>query len=223
MSAVDKLERPQRAHHQIADIARPHFLEKRDRKSKLAAEQDVPQQHRADKGAAGAREEAGIVGDVILQEAPGHHLHRRPIDEVEQPRPRRAQQIPVAQHHRADAPRARPRTQRRSQRRIDGAGHCAASLSMPLPRATSRKTSSSVRPAVARQELCRRVVILDAAPLHDDDAFAQPLDLGHVVRGQQHRGVPLVAVAFEMSRAPSRRCRDRATRSARRAAARPGR
>src|SRR5687767_560736 len=39
--------------------------------------------------------------------------------------------------------------------------------------------------AVARQQLRRRAVILDAALLHDDDALAQPLDLVHVVRSQQ--------------------------------------
>ncbi len=81
-------------------------------------------------------------------------------------------------------------------------GHCAASLSMPSPRATSRKTSSSVRPAVTCEQFCRRVVVFDAAALHDDDALAQPFDLVHVVRGEQHRGVALAAVAFEMAAHP---------------------
>ena len=40
--------------------------------------------------------------------------------------------------------------------------------------------------AVAVEQARRRVVVLDAARFHDDDALAQALDLGHVVRGEQH-------------------------------------
>ena len=82
-----KLDRLQRAHHQVAEIARPHLLEKRDRKAELAAKQDVPQDHRADQRAAGAREEPGILRDVSLQKAPGDDLQRRPIEQFQQPRP----------------------------------------------------------------------------------------------------------------------------------------
>ena len=99
-----ELDRPERADHEIGEIARPHLLEKRHREAELAAEQDVPQQHGADEGAAGAGEEPGILADIELQEAPHHHLHRRPVDELQEPRPRRAQQVPVARDHRADAP-----------------------------------------------------------------------------------------------------------------------
>jgi len=47
-------------------------------KPELAAEQDVPQQHRAQESAARAGEETGILIDVDLQEAPHQHLHGRP-------------------------------------------------------------------------------------------------------------------------------------------------
>ena len=97
-----KLDRLQRAHHQVAEIARPHLLEKRDGKAELSAKQDVPQDHRADQRAAGAREKPGILRDVSLQKSPGDDLQRRPIQQFQEPRPRRHQQIPVAQDHRVD-------------------------------------------------------------------------------------------------------------------------
>ena len=132
----DELGRAQRAHHQVAEVAGVHLLEERDREAELAAEQDVPQHHRADEGAGGLREEAGVLRDVELQEAPHQHLHRRPVDQVEHARPGRAEQIPVAQHHRADAARR--------ERDMGGRlhAHCAASRASPVPRAMSRNTSS---------------------------------------------------------------------------------
>ncbi len=71
-----------------------------------------------------------------------------------------------------------------------------------LRRARRRGKLLRACPAVTRQQFCRRVVVLDAAALHDDDALAQPLDLGHVVRGEQHRGMALAAIAFEMAAHP---------------------
>src|SRR5689334_5315517 len=44
----DELGRTQRADHQVGEVARPHLLEERERETELAAEQDVPQQHRTD-------------------------------------------------------------------------------------------------------------------------------------------------------------------------------
>ena len=70
---ADEFDRPQRADHQVAEVARPHLLEEGDRESELAAEQDVPEQHRADEHAAGAGKEAGILRDVKLQESPDEH------------------------------------------------------------------------------------------------------------------------------------------------------
>ena len=97
-----KLDRLQRAHHQVAEIARPHLFEKRNRKSELAAKQDVPENHRSNKGAAGTREEPGILRDVSLQKPPGDDLQRRPVQQFQEPRPRRQKQVPVAQDHGAD-------------------------------------------------------------------------------------------------------------------------
>src|SRR5439155_8834384 len=51
--------------------------------------------------------------------------------------------------------------------------------------------------AIASDKVGRRVVVLDAPPLHHDDALAQPLDLGHVVGGEQQSGGALLAVLFE--------------------------
>ena len=60
----DQLARPQRAHHQVAEVARPDLLEERDREAELAAHQDVPQQHRAD-------EQAGRLGGEARSSARG--------------------------------------------------------------------------------------------------------------------------------------------------------
>ena len=108
-----------------------------------------------------------------------------------QPRPRRAQQIPVAQHHRRDAPR----------REGEGDFRCRAVIAPPRAfTAAARDVEENLfqrAPAVARQQPLRRVVVLDAAVLHDDDTFAQPLDLGHVVRGEQHGGIAVATIALE--------------------------
>ena len=53
ISAARNSDRPQRRHHQVAEVARVHFLEERNRETELAAEQNIPQQHRADEDAAG--------------------------------------------------------------------------------------------------------------------------------------------------------------------------
>jgi hypothetical protein len=124
-----------RAHHQVAEIARPHLLEKRNREAELAAEQDVPQDYRADQRAAGTRKEAVVLRNVALQKAPGDDLQRRPVDQLQKPRPRRHQEIPVAQHHRLDAMDGNPAMR----------GDLAHGVpSRTRPRATSRNTSSSV-------------------------------------------------------------------------------
>src|SRR5262249_56344570 len=56
--------------------------------------------------------------------------------------------------------------------------------------------------AVADEEALRGVVVLDPPTLHDDDALAQALDLGHVVRGEQYGGAALLAKALEMRAHP---------------------
>ena len=124
----------QRRDQQVAEIARIHLLEERNREAELSAKQDVPQHHGADQHAAGAGIEARLLGEIGLQETPHQHLHGRPVDQLDQARERRAQQVPIAQHHRGDAARG----ETRSAARV----HRAASRSRP--RATSRNTSSSV-------------------------------------------------------------------------------
>ncbi len=95
-----------------------------------------------------------------------------------------------------------PRAREGSGGALGAIAHCAASLWIAVAARDVEKNLFQRAPAVARQQFCRRVVVLDAAALHDDDALAQPLDLGHVVRGEQHRGVALAAVAFEMAAHP---------------------
>src|SRR5215471_12096534 len=51
--------------------------------------------------------------------------------------------------------------------------------------------------AIAGEKVRWRVVVLDAAALHDDDPVAQPLDLGHVVGGEQHGRAAFGPVALE--------------------------
>src|SRR5437773_1565683 len=52
-------------------------------------------------------------------------------------------------------------------------------------------------PAVADEQARRRVVVLDAPALHDDDALAQPLHLRHVVGGEQNGRAARLAKALE--------------------------
>ena len=201
----------QRRDQQVAEVARVHLLEERDREAELSAEQDVPQQHGADEDAAGLREEARLLGDVGLQEAPHQHLHRRPVDQLDQPRRRTSA---------ADTNSAAPSRRCGAARSDDAAFIARASRCAPA-RDVEEHLLQRVA-AVAREQAGRRVVVLDVALLHEDHALAQALDLGHVVRGDQQGRAALVAIALEPRRAPSRRCRDRARRSARRAAAGPG-
>ena len=60
-----ELDRTQRADHQVAEVTRPHLLEKRYRETELPAEQYVPEQDRADKNAGGTREESGVLGEWL--------------------------------------------------------------------------------------------------------------------------------------------------------------
>src|SRR6476469_6830527 len=53
------------------------------------------------------------------------------------------------------------------------------------------------RASVTREQPHWRVVVLDAAELHNDDALAQPFDLAHIVRGKQHGRRVVDAVAFQ--------------------------
>src|SRR6185503_14007531 len=55
---------------------------------------------------------------------------------------------------------------------------------------------------VALEQARGRIVVLDAAALHDDDALAQTLDLHHVVRGEQHRRADRVAETLQPSAYP---------------------
>src|SRR6267143_756707 len=56
-----------------------------------------------------------------------------------------------------------------------------APMNTPLARAAARHVEKNLLQglaAVAGEQMRRRVVVLDAPLLHDDDALAQPLDLG---------------------------------------------
>ncbi len=119
---------PQRADEELAQIARPQFLEKRHRNAELAPDEHVPQEHGAQEHAAGARDIGAVAHQEPARETPQDHLHHRPVDEVQGARPRGRQEIDIAQQHRCD-PRRRE------------AGHCAASLGRS--RAICKNTSSS--------------------------------------------------------------------------------
>src|SRR5579885_2276196 len=57
---------------------------------------------------------------------------------------------------------------------------------------------------IARQQSLRRVVIIDAAVLQDDDALAKTFDLVHVMRRKQDGGAALFTIAFESGADPVR-------------------
>src|SRR5215831_15267981 len=117
----------------MTEIAGIDFLEERDRKPDLAAEQHVPEHHAAQEDAAGLGEVARLTGEESLDESPQDHLHHWPIGKIEEARPRSSDQVPMAQDHGANA----------SRRALVGDHVRASSFRAPL-RATSRKTSSSV-------------------------------------------------------------------------------
>ena len=139
----DEFHRPQRGHHQVAQVARIHLLEKRDREAELAAEQDVPQHHRADERAGGAARRSWNAarcrpaGSPTSASAPSASRSDRACAATT------TQQIPIAQHHRARSRRGENATY---------AGRSALLIApprraSPRPRATSRNTSSRlVRP-----------------------------------------------------------------------------
>ena len=117
----DELEGSKRAREQIAEIARPHLLDEGGGEADLGAEQNVPQQHRADQHAGGLRERARGAGEIFLEKAPGEHLEEGPVDQLEQPDAGTPQQIHVAEHQRADAAERSAEAGRR-QEHGDGAG-----------------------------------------------------------------------------------------------------
>ena len=74
--------------------------------------------------------------EELAHEAPDQHLQGRPVDQLERARPRAAQEIEIAQHHR---PRPAP-----ARTRLADTPHAPArqSGSARAPRAMSRNTSS---------------------------------------------------------------------------------
>ena len=96
---------PQRRHEQLAEIARPHLFEKRDRQAELAAEQQIPQHHGGEQYAEGLRDIAGVLGQELAHEPPDQHLQGRPVQQLQRARPRTAQDVQIAQQHRPDAGR----------------------------------------------------------------------------------------------------------------------
>ena len=133
---------------------------------------------------------------VALQKAPHQHLHQRPVDQLGRARPGRADHVPVAQHHRAEAARRRSRS-------AGALGHGRAPRrASPAPRAMARNTSSRLaRPK--RLISGGRLVGDDAAFLQHDHPVGEPLHLRHVVRGQHDRRRALATVALEPGRTQS--------------------
>ncbi len=82
-----ELERLQRAHHQVGEVARPDLLQKGEGEAELAAKQHVPEQDGAEQQAGGGGHRRLAVIEVGVEETPHQHLHRRPVDDLEQPEP----------------------------------------------------------------------------------------------------------------------------------------
>src|SRR5690242_7440345 len=70
----DEFIRTERARQQIAEIARPHLLDEGGGETDIRAEQNVPQQDRADEHAGSLRHWVGGAREIFLEEAPGQHL-----------------------------------------------------------------------------------------------------------------------------------------------------
>ncbi len=171
--------------------------------------------------AGGAREEAGVLRDIELQEAPGQHLHRRPVDQTRAG----AARTSVSRYQIAAGPsptRCGASDSRRRAAQRACSAHCAASAASPR-RARRRGTPL---PAFRGCSACGRSAGVSsssiAAALHDDDALAQRARPRSCCarRAAGSRRVSARDSARDGC-APSRRCRDRARRSARRAAEPP--
>ena len=212
ISASDQLGRPERRHHQVAEIARPHLFQERDREADLAAKENVPEQHRADEGAAGLREHARLARRDRAAGSP---------TSASAPPASRSGRRCAARNSAADTSSAAP--SRRCARREGEVRYAATLIRAACLAAVARDVEEDLLhrlPPVAGDELGRRALVDDLARLHHQHVVAEPLHLRHVVRGEQDRRALAPGGSARGASAPSRRCRDRARRSARRAAAR---
>ena len=205
----DELGGAQRRDQQVAEIARIHLLEERDRESELSAEQDVPQQHRADQDAAGLARTCSPARRCRSAGSPTS-ASARPAS--------RSARSGAGRTSAAGTNSAAPSRRCGATRRMHVRAHGARLAVSRAARDVEEHFLQRVA-AVAREQAGRRVVVLDAALLHEDHALAQALDFRHVVRGDQQRRAARCRDSARAAPAPSRRCRDRARRSARRAAA----
>ena len=126
---------------------------------------------------------------IGLQKPPGQHLHQRPINEIEDPRHRGAEQIDDS------GATSRRRGRRKIKRLASEPSHWAC---LRRPRARSRKTCSRLLRS-KRSEQFRRAAIADnASLLQHDHPIAEPFDFDHIMRSEQDGGA--------LSRADSSRC-----------------
>src|SRR5437667_3866448 len=107
--AGDQLPGAQRAHEEIAEIARVHLLEEGQRDAELPAKKDVPEQDRPDEKPWGVGEEVARRSQIHSDEAPHDHSHRGVVRHGHEARPRLEHEISVTldqRHDSVDRPRA---------------------------------------------------------------------------------------------------------------------
>ena len=217
-----QLARAQGRDEDVAEVAAPDLLQEGDGEAHLAAERDLPQQHAAeqhpgrDTGSAGdaaRRAEARAharAAEIGGDEAPDEHLEHRPVHQFEEPRPGAAVKREVAVDEPPDAPQCTARHAGTESRggggRRRGRGRCRGT---PLPGRPARSVA-------AAPPGCPRPRPGPASASGRGRTAAPPRPCCARRAGWSSRFPPGSAPA---RCAPSRRCRDRGSRWARRAAA----
>lgn len=80
----------------MSEVARPHLFKKRNRIPHLAAEQNIPKQHRGNEHTTGFGHPGGIGQQMLCDEAPKDKLEHWPVYELQHPRPRPNEKVHIA-------------------------------------------------------------------------------------------------------------------------------
>ena len=137
----------QRRDEQVAEVPRVQLLDERERDAELAAEEHIPQEHRADEEARRVLEEVVRGREIQRHEGPDDHRHRRVVHHRDDARPRLEYQVRVPAEDRAHAAQRRhcarrPVSRRRpsSSERRDLFGGAAGGRARPPGHARCRGT-----------------------------------------------------------------------------------
>ena len=175
--------------------ARPDVVEEGDRHVLRAAEEEIPQDHGAQKDRDRILELRAAAGDVEREIAPDHDVDQRPLEGVDHARGVAAQEQQVAQHQRADPPRAGGACARPRERDREYGRHVARPARDPQEDLLHGGGVEVLAAEHALADLQRRALGHHAAQVQEDHPVTDLLDLGHVVRRVQDRETALAPQA----------------------------